>query len=552
MPRLLRAGLLAVLLPLLTAALLRADEAEDAKLLNAAGVKADGPGLLEFFRKHTLADAERDKILKLIDKLGADEFDAREKAAADLAAVGPTAGALLRQAIARPDQDIEIVRSGERLLKKIEPQPGNLVASAAARAAARAKPDGLAEVLLAYFPFADDSRVLEDVEEALAAVAYKKDEPNKVLEAALDDKDPERRAAVAEALLKGGPKPHAGAKKLLADADPQVRLRVALALTRRKDRDAFPVLVELLAELPKEQAWRAEEPLAALAGDAAPQAPSELTDEARKKYRDAWDAWYKKDGVKADLARLDGPTLEGYTLSVAIDQQFVNGSVTEYGKDGKVRWQVKGLMFPLDAQVLAGGERILVCEFNGQRVTERTTANGEVKWERRFNQPFACRRLANGNTFVASQNQIVEIDREGKDVFTYNRPTYDIMSAARTRGGEFVFLTNLGTLSRVDRSAKVVQSVNVGPPGTWVGIDALPNGNVLVPQMNQNKVVEYDRDGKVVWEAEAAQPTSAQRLPDGHTLVASLNNGTLVELDAKGKKVSEQKAEGRPWRASRR
>src|SRR5262249_42305449 len=160
--------------------------------------------LLDFFRKRTFDDATLTKVNQLIKKLGADEFTDREKAFNDLAAVGPTAEPLLRQAINQTDQDVEILRSCEKLLKKNEATPNSAVAAAAARAAARLRPKGLAEVLLAYVPFADDQDVAENVQQALAAVAYTKEQPSKVLEAALDDKLPDRRAAVAEALLQGG------------------------------------------------------------------------------------------------------------------------------------------------------------------------------------------------------------------------------------------------------------------------------------------------------------------------------------------------------------
>jgi hypothetical protein len=552
MPRVSLAALLPLVLWLWPAAIVRADETADQKLLKAAGVSEDGPALLEFFRKRTFDEATRTKIGQLIKQLGADEFTVREKAFNDLAALGSLADPLIRQAMNQTDQDVEVLHSCVKLLKKNEATPNNAVAGAAARTALKLKPDGLAEVLLAYLPFADDLDVTENVQSALTAVAYAKEKPNAILEKALDDKFAERRAAVAEALLQGGSTVHAGAKKLLTDADTTVRLRVALALVQRKDRDAFPVLVNLLTELPVEKVWRAEEPLLMLAGDAAPQPPLETNDQTRKKYRDAWEAWYQKEGTKIDLARLDEPPFFGYTLSVFMDQQFINGTVAEYGKDGKVRWQVKGLQFPIDAQVLQGGERVLVAEANGMRVTERTTADGKVQWDRRFNaQPVACRRLPNGNTFIACQNQLVEIDRNGKDVFTFNRPNYDIMGAAKLRNGEYGFVTNVGGFIRIDAGGKVLKTLNIGQAGTFSGIDSLPNGNVLVPQFNMGKVVEYDKDGKSVWEAAVQQPTSVQRLPDGNTLVASMM-GQLYEFDAKGKKVWDQKVEGRPWRTSRR
>ena len=71
-------------------------------------------------------------------------------------------------------------------------------------------------------------------------------------------------------------------------------------------------------------------------------------------------------------------------------------------------------------------------------------------------------------------------------------------------------------------------------------IEALSGGRVLVPQPNMHKVIEYDGDGKSVWEAAVQFPFSANRLPNGNTLVASPNSGKVVELNRGGRVVWEQ------------
>jgi streptogramin lyase len=113
-------------------------------------------------------------------------------------------------------------------------------------------------------------------------------------------------------------------------------------------------------------------------------------------------------------------------------------------------------------------------------------------------------------------------------------------------------VTSTGTYVRVNPEGKVTKTFAIGQGLTYSGIDVLPSGNVLVPQYSMNKVVEYDSEGKSVWEANVQSPTSVQRLPDGKTLVASMNSQKLVELDRDGKTVWEQKTNGRPWRGLRR
>jgi outer membrane protein assembly factor BamB len=85
------------------------------------------------------------------------------------------------------------------------------------------------------------------------------------------------------------------------------------------------------------------------------------------------------------------------------------------------------------------------------------------------------------------------------------------------------------------------------------GIDVLANGNVLIPDYAQNKVVEYDTRGKLVWEATLQQrPSSVARLPNGHTLVTCMTTSQVIELDRDGKEVWKCKTESRPYKAYRR
>jgi outer membrane protein assembly factor BamB len=64
----------------------------------------------------------------------------------------------------------------------------------------------------------------------------------------------------------------------------------------------------------------------------------------------------------------------------------------------------------------------------------------------------------------------------------------------------------------------------------------LENGNTLVALQQQNKIVEIDRTGKVVWEARTNNPPgNATRLENGNTLVCMTYTRQVVEYDAAGK-----------------
>jgi HEAT repeat protein len=521
--------------------------AADEQRLREAKIGTDGPALLDFFRKRTVTDAALVNIQGLIRQMGDDSFEVRQKASAELAAVGPVALPLLKQAT--KDSDVEIARRAEDCIHLIEQDYNATVVPAAVRLLALRRPAGAVDTLLAYVPFADDETVADEVRTALASLAVRDGKPDPALVAALADKSPQRRVAAGVALCRANVAGQRDAvRKLLEDRDAGVRLRVALALVAAREKEAVPVLIALLGDLPPNQAWQAEDVLYRLAEDKAPTVP-EGTDEAgRRKYRDAWTAWWREQGPKVDLAKLDAtPELHGYTMMILLDQ----GRLLEVDADNKERWHIDGLQFPLDAQMLPG-ERVLVAENAANRVTERNL-KGEVLWETKADAPLMAQRLPNGNTFIGTRTRLFEVTREGKEVFTYARPGGEMfMRAAKLRNGDIACVVAGSHFVRLDPAGKERQSFPVDIQTYGGRIEVLPNGRVLVPQYGNNKVVEQDGQGKVVWEAEFAMPIIATRLPNGHTLITSFNQQRAVEIDPNGKEVWEYKTETRVTRAWRR
>src|SRR5262249_51438725 len=347
---------------------------------------------------------------------------------------------------------------------------------------------------------------------------------------------------------------------LLNDPDLTVRYRTALALAAAREKEAVPVLIGLLADLPVPQATQVEDYLRMVAGDKAPEVQLDGDKATRQKCRDTWAAWWRDQGPDIELARLEtGQRQLGYTLIVIqYDPTRNGGRVFEVDAAGKTRWSIEGLQAPVDAQVLPG-DRVLLVE-NFQRVTERDT-KGKVLWEKPFVgvQVIGAQRLPNGNTFVALRNQLLELDRTGKEVFTHQRPNQDIMAAQRLRDGQYVFLTYSWQYVRLDSTGKEQKNVRVGNFPFQINpsaVDFLPNDRLLVAQFNQSKVTEVDVTGRVLWETTVPMPMSAGRLANGNTLVVSNvvqnNMQRVAELDRNGKTVWEYKDNVRPWRARRR
>ena len=144
----------------------------DEQTLANARIATDGPSLLDLFRKQTHAGADREKVRTLVRQLGDDSFEAREQASTELAAIGALARPLLEQALRDPDP--EVVYRARDCLQRIKGEKGSnapLLAAAARLLAAR-RPAGAAEVLLSYFPSADES-VAEEIRTTLTALAVR-------------------------------------------------------------------------------------------------------------------------------------------------------------------------------------------------------------------------------------------------------------------------------------------------------------------------------------------------------------------------------------------
>jgi hypothetical protein len=389
----------------------------------------------------------------------------------------------------------------------------------------------------------------------LASLAVRDGKADPAVVAALTDTQAARRGAAGAALARAGLAEHLPAvRKLLDDPSPRVRLQVGLALVAARDKEAVAPLIRLLDQLPAAETGLLEDLLYRLAGDKAPTQVAGSDAATRRKYREAWEAWWKEHQAKVEPALLAraGKSL-GFTLVVLLDV----GQVMDLDAANRPRWRIDGLGFPLDVQLLPGDERILVAEHNANRVTERDT-KGRVVWEHRVQGPLAAQRLPNGNTFITTRNRLMEVDKDGKEVSGYSRPGGDMfMKAQKLRNGDIACVTLLGVpryvrLTPDGADYKEVRSFGVDLQTSGGRIEVLPNGHVLVPEKDNNRVAEYDANGRIVHEVAVEQPVAAVSLANGHLLVTSMTQHRAVELTREGKEVWQFRADTRVTRAFRR
>ncbi|MFO0877307.1 MAG: HEAT repeat domain-containing protein [Gemmataceae bacterium] len=514
----------------------------------------DGIRLLEEFRSRATSDEDYLKVSALIARLGDEKPEVREAASNDLVSLGRSAASLLRRAV--NDNHPRISPQAARCLESIEKDAPGVMPAAAARLLGLRKPPGTVEALLTYLPFCESADLAEQLTEILAAVAVPGGKPDASLVKALEDRIPARRALAASSLCRGRALSQVPAiRRLLKDADADVRLKTAQGLSLLGEKEAIPVLIALLRDLPIDQAWDIEDYLNQLAGD---QSPTEvLTAEVagRAKAVSAWEKWWAEHNKTVDLARgeLGRRDMGVYVLIENWNPALGRGRVLEVDASGKVRWEIKDLQWPNDAQVLRGGNVLVVEQQN--RVTERDRNGKVVGLDRNYPSVFQVERLRDGSTFVACRNQLQIVDARGVATFNYPYTANSILAARRFRDGTLAFVSYSGHYVKLDRTGKEMKNVQIPNWGTYSpnGADILPGDRIVLSESRFNKVLEFGLDGKPTWECPVTYPLAPTVAGNGNILVAGNSNTAIYEIDRKGKLVKEWKGFAfRPFRVVRR
>jgi hypothetical protein len=232
----------------------------------------------------------------------------------------------------------------------------------------------------------------------------------------------------------------------------------------------------------------------------------------------------------------------------------VGGRISEFDRNGNLRWSIEeNFNSPTDFQRLPGG-RILVAEHWAQRVTERDRQGKILREWKTADKPVACRRLANGNTFIATYSEILEKSPGGQDIFSF-KATGMIYGACMLRNRHILYINSAGNVIELDAERKQVKNFTVqghaGGAAYWASIEPLPNGRYLITLAGADRVVETDEQGKIHWEVTVTKATGATRLANGNTLVASSDGRFAVEVNRAGKEVWKKTTKGRPFWARR-
>jgi hypothetical protein len=254
---------------------------------------------------------------------------------------------------------------------------------------------------------------------------------------------------------------------------------------------------------------------------------------------------------------VDPPKHPGYRV-LAQDK----GKVAIIGTDGKVEWEVECKHNSHDIHLLPGGNLLL---HTGPATVTEMTPKKEVVWKYEAKpkegykgkvEVHAFQRLADGNTMVAESGnrRIVEVDKDGKIVkevpLTVNKPDAhrDTRMVRKLNSGNYLVCHEAdGCVREYDAKGKVVWEYKLdlggrprasghGPEGHGTdvyGAIRLANGNTIIAGGNNNRVLEVDKDGKVVWSIDQkelagitlAWVTTLHALPNGNLVVGNCHAG---------------------------
>ncbi|MBI2899553.1 MAG: PQQ-binding-like beta-propeller repeat protein [Planctomycetes bacterium] len=174
--------------------------------------------------------------------------------------------------------------------------------------------------------------------------------------------------------------------------------------------------------------------------------------------------------------------------------------VIEVNPQREIVWQADSMNYPYDVQRLENGNT-LVAEYYGNRVSELDPQKNRVWACTKVQNPIGVQRLENGNTLITGNNQVVEVDRQGNEVWR----------------------------AQVDRLRP------------WRAL-RLDNGNTLISDYQRGMVIEIDAANREVWKKEGlVRPMAAVRLEDGNTLILEQGANRVVELDFSKRQVNEIK-----------
>jgi hypothetical protein len=239
-----------------------------------------------------------------------------------------------------------------------------------------------------------------------------------------------------------------------------------------------------------------------------------------------------------------------------------NGRVAIVNSKGEVEWQVENRAEVHDLHQLANGNILFT---TGPTTVVEMTPEKKVVWKHEAKpkegytgrvEIHAFQRLDNGLTVIAESGnrRIIEVDKDDKIVheipLTVEHPNAhrDTRMARKLENGNYLVCHEAdGKVREYDPKGKVVWTYALdladrprapghGPEGHGTevyGAIRLADGNTLIAGGNNNRVIEVNPEGKIVWSIghdelpgiRLAWVTTLHRLPNGNVIVGNCHAG---------------------------
>jgi hypothetical protein len=176
-----------------------------------------------------------------------------------------------------------------------------------------------------------------------------------------------------------------------------------------------------------------------------------------------------------------------------------------------------------------------------------------------LDKPFGIERLSNGNTLITdgggayyttTDAAIMEVSPDGEVPWLYVGTLAFPHSAERWPTGDTLISdTSNDRVFRVSTAGEIVWSSDDWGDGSGTLSDGshlhypndaelLENGNLLITDRNNDRVIEVDSEGQILWVYDQlTRPHNGDRLPGGNTMIANSEENQVLEVTPAGETV---------------
>lgn len=501
------------------------------------GVKPDRAGIQSILESYLPAAVPEERIQKLIDQLGDEQFQNRVHAGVELLQFSETALPFLKVAV-QTSEDLEVRVRARQTILAIESGERFARLRGALRLISLQKTPGFVPVILKVARSISTREIDMELTGAINSTATVADLNE--LESRLFESTSPLRGLVLPAWLRlVGTK---GTDRLIEmatnDESVEFRLLAAIELAKIPHARAVDALIPLLGEDDKMIRARSARALQEVTGQNFEfYAYGSL--QKRTEAINRWTNWHESNRASLVLFPYD-PSAVPPLLGRVFVTSYTRSEISEFQADGKLLRKFKISGKPMGVCGLADGS-VLVCNYSGKTLLKYDSKNKLIWTSQPLpGSPLSVEALANGNLLVgtSSGKKVIELDKSGKTIWKHDT-TDRINVAHRTPiGTTLISFMGPGMVREVDSKGKQLWQLKVKKPN---GVRRLPNGNTLVCLYDDGLVNEYSPAGKVVRSfKELEKPSRAQRLPDGRTVVYHRKGLRFYDSDGKIEKdISE-------------